>query len=180
MSLAKPGVSLVEHTERVLDYAHSYLDQNRIALKNTNLDSKQISEAILTACAFHDIGKGCVEFSFDKKGFSHSLASAQIAMASLNESPVKNYILQSILGHHGSRFKDSFSSLEFQRQQATPNPELVNEFKEIKDYAKGHLALSFPISTCRYLLLENFSKGSPASSSVNPGTGNSMPSFRGF
>jgi len=168
MSLAKPGVSLVEHTERVLDYAHSYLDQNKIALKNTNLDPKQISEAILTACAFHDIGKGCLEFSFDKKGFSHSLASAQIAMASLNESPIKNYILQSILGHHGSRFKDSFSSLGFQRQQATPNPELVNEFKEIKDYVKGHFSIELPdlnlqIPSPRELLkrLCNFFFGAP-------------------
>ncbi|RAM59987.1 hypothetical protein DS67_05390 [Mesotoga sp. SC_4PWA21] len=100
MSFAKPGVSLVEHTERVLDYAKNYLDRNKIAVTNTDLDSKEISEAILTACAYHDIGKGCSEFSFDKKGFSHSLASAQIAMASLKESPVKNYILQSILGHH--------------------------------------------------------------------------------
>ena len=144
MSFAKPEVSLVEHTERVLDYAKNYIDRNKTAVTNTDLYSKEISEAVLTACAYHDIGKGCSEFSFDKKGFSHSLASAQIAMASLKESPVKNYILQSILGHHGSRFKDSFSSTEYLRQKATPNPELEEEFGEIKVYAREHFGIELP------------------------------------
>jgi len=144
MSLAKPGVTLVKHTQKVLKSAQNYLDRNRIIVLSESLGPKEIYEAILTACAFHDIGKGCAEFSFDRKGFSHSLASAQIAMASLKESPVKNYILQSILGHHGSRFKDSFSSMEYQRQKATPNPELVKEFKEIEDYARKEFGIELP------------------------------------
>lgn len=144
MSFAKPGVTLFEHTKGVLIHAGDYLWKIRKDINRLGFDAREIRKAALIACAFHDLGKGCEGFSFEEKKISHALASAQIAFASLEENVLKPYIVQAILGHHGSRAKDSFSSTKYIRQSTKANHELTEEYAEIRSFVEEFYNIEMP------------------------------------
>ena len=144
MSLAKPDVSLVDHTREVLLHAADYLWKVGAKISGSPFSVREIKDAVLIACAFHDLGKGCEGFSFEEKRISHALASAQIALASLKETPLKPYIVQAVLGHHGSRSKDSFTSCKYLKQSTVPNPELAREYGEIRSFVESVYEVALP------------------------------------
>ncbi|OAA32507.1 hypothetical protein AT15_00060 [Kosmotoga arenicorallina S304] len=147
---AKPGISLTEHTIAVLNYAVKEFKKAHISLV-INIPKQELFEAIVLSCAFHDLGKGVKEFSFsEKKNFSHALASAVLANSSLPESPLKDYIIFAILGHHGTRSKDLFSNHRNQKM-TLKLPDLIKEYDNIRNYINSNCKICMPelnLKTC--------------------------------
>ncbi|MGC9384689.1 MAG: CRISPR-associated helicase Cas3' [Kosmotogaceae bacterium] len=133
------GTSLAEHTINVIKHAQ-YITKKQFFIKD-----KELYNAVIIACAFHDLGKGTKEFMKDNH-FSHSLASALLADASLNNHDLKRYILLAVMGHHGSRNKTSFNDENYRNQQNTYlKNELLVEYKKIKSFCKNQLGVKLPI-----------------------------------
>jgi len=149
MIFAKETESLYEHTTCVIERAVEIEKYIGIYIP------KETHRMIIYACAFHDIGKATREFQEEIKGksshnlkgkeFSHALASAIVAFDSIEENPLKHYVIFAVMGHHGSKTKTSFEDFKYRNQKSTFLKEkLLKEYAKICEYTEKIANVKLP------------------------------------
>lgn len=141
MIKAKPDKSLFLHTVEVINKAA--LEFNKIDWQSSKIpcSKNELFESIITASAFHDLGKGAIEFG--NKNYSHALTSALLADSSLPENLLKPYVVFAIMGHHGARSKKLFENHKNQKITLRKE-ELIREYNEIRNYVEYLYSVELP------------------------------------